>query len=115
MNNLIVIELNDYCNEVLVFCKSQCSVGSYFKNDECESCPKGYYRSTQDKDIREACFEGYYSDVKGADNSRLCQPCGPGTYNKEPGLSYCYDYPSGSECSSDKIYTVSNAANFRTA
>jgi hypothetical protein len=109
MNNLIVIELDDSCSEVPVFCNSQCSLGSYFKNDECESCPKGSYRSTHDIDKCEKCPEGYYSDIEGADNSSFCQPCKPGTYNQEPGLSYCYDCPSGSECSLDKIETGSNA------
>ena len=104
-NDLIVIELDDGCEESFTFCASTCSKGTYFKDGECIPCAKGSYSDEIGPGECKLCEAGYFSDTVGADNENFCKPCPYGTFNQKPGESRCYDCPYGSSCSLYEIET----------
>lgn len=63
-NNLTVIQLDDDCRESKGLCKSTCSKGSYFIDDQCLACPEGSYSDLLESQQCTLCEVGNYSEKK---------------------------------------------------
>lgn len=105
-NQLIVIELDDKCDELPGFCEKTCSQGTYYTDNTCRSCPVGTFSDKIGSTECEECSIGHYSDTKGADSIRFCKPCDYGFYTREPGQSYCSICPSDRSCFENGIQKI---------
>jgi N-acetylneuraminic acid mutarotase len=103
INNLIVIDFEDKCDNEKDICYSKCSYGTYSKNNKCVPCPVGSYQDEIGSYECKKCSSGFYSDTEGADSYSFCKPCSQGTFNSQSGERMCYDCPLGHECSNSKV------------
>ncbi len=99
-NDLIVIELSDDCRDETVFCKENCSSGSYFDGENCKSCPSGLFVESTGAKKCDLCPVDHFSDTIGADSYRFCKPCAARTYTSSKGQAVCKDCPGNRICSS---------------
>jgi hypothetical protein len=105
-NQLIVIEMDDECDELPGLCEKTCSPGTYYTNNTCRSCPVGTFSDKISSTECEECSIGHYSDTKGADSIRFCKPCEYGFYTREPGQPYCFVCSSDLSCFEDAVQTI---------
>jgi hypothetical protein len=102
-NDLIVINLNEKCENSDDLCVHECSKGTYSENEECYLCPKGSYSDTLGSDSCKPCKAGYFSGIIGADTPEVCTPCPYGYYSSQEGQSKCLECQLGSVCTLNEI------------
>ncbi len=98
-NDLIVINLNEECEDSEGFCTDDCSKGTAFSSEGCDLCPMGSYSDIIGSKRCEPCEVGYFSDIMGAETSKTCKPCPYGYFNTSKGQSMCLICPNDSICS----------------
>jgi hypothetical protein len=98
--DLIVIDLNENCEEPPYACISSCSKGSHSQSGKCRACPEGTYSDVFGIDTCRLCPVGHYSDIKGADSARVCKRCPDGYFSDLEGQFRCKKCQDEYECSS---------------
>jgi hypothetical protein len=102
-NDLIIIQLNEECDNYDEICMSKCSKGTYYKSGECHLCAKGSYSDRIGSEKCNLCMAGYFSDTIGAETVKACKPCPYEYFNTQEGQSMCMKCPSGSTCSMNEV------------
>lgn len=106
-NDLIILELNQDCDEDSNKCISICSKGTYYAQGECNLCSAGSYSDTIGSSSCKLCSKGYSSTTIGADSVETCVPCPNGYFNLYEGQPRCLICPVGSKCSLYLLYEYS--------
>ncbi|OMJ74103.1 hypothetical protein SteCoe_27050 [Stentor coeruleus] len=94
--NMISFDLNTtYIDDGISF---NCSIGTWFNGENCESCPPGSYSDSVNLSNCTLCPSGSYNPNRGSTSYRQCYPCPEGYYNPNEGASNCLSCTSDSFC-----------------
>ncbi len=114
VNDLIVIEFDDYCSDRPTFCKESCSPGTHYRNDSCITCSEGFYSKNIGSSVCTPCPKGYFSDKESADSEIFCKPCSEYTFNEKEGQRMCYDCAENSKCSETNVSLTIDEFKYET-
>lgn len=94
--NMISFDLNmTYSENKISF---NCSLGTWYNGESCESCPPGSYSDTVSNSKCTLCPPGSYNPNSGSTSYRQCYPCPGGHYNHNEGASNCLSCTSDNFC-----------------